>query len=418
MRVLHLVHQYLPEKSGGTELYTHWLSDALSRQGHQVAVFYRRNEAGVGVTLRTENEVGVWATWHDSLDPARRLLATFGDRPVEQAFAGVLAEIEPDVVHVQHLMGLPAALLGQLRQRQIPYVMTLWDFWWVCANAQLLTNYSQELCDGPQAFLNCARCALARSGRGQLWPALPLLAGPLAWRNQTLRQAVAGATRLIAPADFVRDWYGTHGLPAGKIVALPPGLDYPQLLPKTDQELGRPFRVGYVGGLSWQKGVHVLVEAFRQVDGPAELWIAGDTAFDPAYTNRLRQAADNRVRFLGQVNRDELWPMLAGLDVVVVPSLWYETFCFVVSEAFAAGLPVIASNLGVLAERVRDGVDGLLFPPGDTAALGHALGQLQRHPERLAQLGAGIRPPATMAEHTRDVVALYEQAIRSSKSAF
>jgi glycosyltransferase involved in cell wall biosynthesis len=410
VRILHLVHQYLPDKAGGTEFYTHWLAHELNGRGHQVSIFYRRSQEGTGMARRQEDGVTVWAAWNGLLDPRRRLTATFADRPIAQAFEQVLAETRPELIHVQHLMGLPAVMLQSLAQQRIPYLITLWDFWWVCANAQLLTNYSQEICDGPQAFLNCARCALARNGRSQWFlPALPLLAAPLAWRNRLLRQVLAHAHRLIAPAAFVRDWYAAHGAPLDKIVVAPPGLDYPKEIARSTAE--RPFRVGYVGGLSWQKGVHILVEAFQGLPGAAELWLAGDTTFDPQYVTRLRQLSDSRVNFLGQLDRGALWPMLAQVDVVVAPSLWYETFCFVVSEAFAVGVPVIVSDLGVLAERVVDGQDGLLVPPGDVDALRAALIRLQQSPALLAHLRAGIPPVRTMADHLQDVLALYDQAV-------
>jgi glycosyltransferase involved in cell wall biosynthesis len=411
MHILHLVHQYMPEKVGGVELYTQALAQALSRRGHQVGVFARLSADGVGLVSRLDDQVRVWNAWHGAFTPGGRFLSTFTDQPLVSAFQQVVSEARPDLVHVQHLMGLPAAVCHTLAQQRIPYVVTLWDFWWVCANAQLLTNYSQEICEGPAAFLNCARCALARSGHPNLWPALPVLAPPLAWRNHVLRRVLAGAARIIAPAPFVRDWYARHGVAADKVVVLPPGLDYPDAGPK---EAERPFRIGYIGGLSWQKGAHILVEAFAGLAGTAELWLAGDTGFDSAYVAHLRRLADSRVRFLGQIGRDALWHMLAQVDVVVVPSLWYETFCFVVSEAFAMGVPVIASDLGVLADRVRHEVDGLLTPPGDVAALRAALRRAQQEPALLARLRAGIGRPLTVAEHVTAVEALYGHVLTAA----
>jgi glycosyltransferase involved in cell wall biosynthesis len=99
--------------------------------------------------------------------------------------------------------------------------------------------------------------------------------------------------------------------------------------------------------------------------------------------------------------------MLRRLDVLVVPSVWYETFCFVISEAFVAGVPVVAFDLGVIAERIQDGRDGLLLPPGDWQALARTLCDLQQNPARLARLQAGIQPVRTMAEHGQEVEALF-----------
>jgi glycosyltransferase involved in cell wall biosynthesis len=411
MRILHLVHQYLPEHVGGTELYTHGLTQALAARHHDISLFHRRSAEGVGLEHRLENGINIWAAWNGNVHPGGRFLSTFGNQPLDQAFAQVRQKTNPDLVHVQHLMGLPTTLLRRLQKDRIPYVVTLWDFWWVCANAQLLTNYSQTLCTGPKAFMNCAKCALARMNKPQFTPALPFLAMPLGWRNKQLKTALMGAHRLIAPARFVRDWYAAHGMPAEKMVLAPPGLDYPAHVDRPEQERERPFRVGYIGGLSWQKGVHILVQAFRSLDENSQLWIAGDTSFDPDYTATLRRLAGPNVRFLGKLSRAEIWRTLARLDVVVVTSMWYETFCFVISEAFAMGVPVIASKLGVMAERVQDGVDGLLVPPGDVAALQQALHRLRQNPHLLAQLRAGIQPVPRLNDHVHDIETIYENVL-------
>ncbi len=407
MRILHLVHQYPPDNVGGTELYTVWLTRALQQQGHQVAVFHRRSAEGTGLSQRDDNGISIWSAWSGRFHPTNRLLSTFRNSDLLHAFQEVLTTFQPDIVHVEHLMGLPTQMLDYLTQQQIPYVVTLWDFWWVCANAQLLTNYSQEICNGPNLYLNCAKCALARANQPQFPLALPPLALPLAWRNGRLQHALQQASKLIAPAHFVKQWYVEHGLPADKIHVLPPGLDYPN---KPEVPPHDSFRVGYLGGLSWQKGVHVLVEAFAQLPETAELWIAGDTEFDPDYVNQLKHSG--RATFLGKLNRQAVWEMLAQLDVVVVPSLWYETFCFVVSEAFAMGVPVITNDLGVLGERVRHGVDGLLVTPGDVAQLTQALQTLHDDIDLQNQLRQNIPTIGTVAAHTTVIARLYHETLK------
>ncbi len=415
MRILHLVHQYLPDRVGGTELYTQWTSQALARRGHQVAVFYRRSAVGQGLEeRRDEAGVRIWAAWHGEADPNRRFLAVFGERILQTAFEAVLDASQPEVVHVEHLMGLPIGLVDAVRRRGLPFVITLWDFWWVCANAQLLTNYSQQICDGPAAYLNCARCAAARAGHAQLWPAWSPLAGLLACRNHLLRRAMAAAHRLIAPTGFVQRWYQEYGVDAGKLIVLPPGLEDCPAVPRAPSS-GRPLRIAYIGGLSWQKGVHVLVEAFGRLGGGAELWIGGDETADPAYVGRLRTAGGPGVRFLGRLSRDQVWTTLAQVDLVAVPTLWYETFSFIVSEAFTAGVPVIASRLGPLADRVRHDVDGLLVPAGDVEAWRAALRQIIDDPAYLERLRGGIQRPMSLTQHIDHLSEVYAKAISEAR---
>lgn len=415
MRILHVTHQYMPEYVGGVELYTRWLAHAQMQAGHEVSIFYRRNGEGTGLESRDEEGVRVWAAWRGPVTPVRRLRATFLEPSLVPLFEQVLNETRPDIVHVEHLMGLPVALIGALQRRQIPFVVTLWDFWWRCANAQLLTNYDQTVCPGPQShYRNCARCALARAGRPGWRVLSPFLTLLMAWRNHKLLRVLRAAAVLIAPTAFVEQWHVDHAAPRATLRVLTPGLEHPAALPLRRRGHDGNVRFLYVGGLSFQKGLHVLLEAFATVSGAAELWIAGDETFDPVYATRLRNLATPNVRFLGRLARPEVWAALVDADVVVVPSLWYETFSFLVSEGFVAGKPVLASCLGPLADRVRDGVDGLLLPPGDVVAWREALQQLVDVPDELARLQENVRPPFSLTEHEAALTSLYSQVIAES----
>ena len=415
MRILNLVHQFLPDKIGGTERYTQGIAHALAQRGHQMSIFYRRSAAGTGVERREDTGVMVWAAWSGVASPTRRFLATFGDTPIERTFGRVLDESRPDLVHVQHMMGLPAALLDALRRRRIPTVVTLHDYWWVCANAQLVTNYDQSICAGPRRdWFNCSRCALARGGADALRLAAPGVSPLLAVRERILRSGLERAARIIAPTEFVKTWYAAHGLRDAPVAVLPHGIEPPANVGA--QEARDPSglthaRFAYLGGLTWQKGVHVLVEAFNRLPAGAELWIAGDESADPAYAASLRASAGPGVRFFGTLTHAQVWDVLGQVDAVAVPSLWFETFSLIVHEAFAAGRPVIASGLGALAEVVRDGVDGLSAPPGDVDAWEDALRRMSDSPDLRHRLRAGIRPPLTLDEHVAKLEVTYADAL-------
>lgn len=406
MRILNLVHQYLPERVGGTELYTAAISHELANRGHAVTVFHPADRGAAGMNTRQDGNVTVFSANAGSITPLRRFLASYKHTTLPADFTQTLDRFAPDVVHIQHMMGLPPSIVGAVRERGIPYVITLHDFWWRCANAQLFTNYSEQVCAGPSAtFLNCAHCAIARAGHPHLLPALPFVALVMARRNSALRPVIAGASRLLAPTEFVRRWYVSHGLPPDKVEVLPLALPYPSEIQRRDEV--RPFRAAYIGGLALQKGVHVLIEAFGRLNGDAELWIIGDETTDPDYSRRLHELASSQVRFFGRLNRDEVWEALARVDVVAVPTLWYETYSFIISEAFVAGLPVLASRLGPLADRVRDGIDGHQLPPGDVNAWRAALQALRDSPVSLANLRAGVRPPDSLPTHADQLEALF-----------
>lgn len=416
MRILHVVHQYVPDHVAGTELYTQMVARRLVDAGHEAAVFTPLNRDGVfSGQPALEGGVRVYRVPVGARGATGVFLSTFGRRALSEAFATVLANEQPDVVHLQHLMGVPAAI-GAASLTIAPTVISLHDYWYGCANGQLLTNDTERICDGPSpGFGNCGRCAAARGG---LPPALgPLFAPLMRRRNALLRPIFAGAARVLAPNAFVRDIYATMGFPTEHVVINPLGLDAPADLGQrlAARRAGRPpgpLRLGYVGSISRQKGIHVLVEA---LDGLPEvavtLDIYGDMGVFPDYAAAVRALArHSAIRFNGLIAREQLWDALGELDVLVMPTLWYEASPATIREAFAAGLPLVASALGAPGSMVRHGVDGLLFPPGDVAALREALRGLIERPERVAQLRAGIGPVRTVGDHVAQIVATYEQA--------
>ncbi|MFZ0543899.1 MAG: glycosyltransferase family 4 protein [Candidatus Promineifilaceae bacterium] len=418
MRILHLVHQYLPEKIGGTELYTRALAQRQAAAGHDVSIFSPSVTAKNWPEPTLEGGVWVYRRPLGQRSPAAVFQATFRQPDITEAFQRLLEKTQPDLVHIQHLMGLPVSLVNVLKANAVPYVITLHDYWYICANAQLLTNYDSTICDGPNWWLNCAHCALARAGKETLAFLRPAVAPLMAFRNFRLKAALDQASRLIAPTHFVRETYDQLGIAPEKIIVIPHGIQPPENGRSPQPKETNVLRVVYIGGLAPQKGVHILVEAINDLaEGLAALKIYGDMSAFPEYVAALQaQVHRLNIQFYGRLPHEALWDVLAQSDVVVVPSLWYETASLIIQEAFAAGVPVIASDIGALRERVRDGVNGFLFPPGDAAVLSRLLADLSRYPDKLAQLTAQIQPVYTIDQHQQAVEETYQLVLSQSSA--
>lgn len=416
MRILHLVHQFAPHFVGGTELNTAGLAEQQVKQGHDVAVFVPAPiERKDGDTLHVADEgcgrvyrvaVGqrsATAVFRDTLAP---------DGPIAQGLAQVLADFRPELIHIQHLMGMPVRAIGKILQvYEAPVVVTLLDFWWVCANAQLLTNDTEQICAGPDLFLNCGRCAAARAN---LPAAMGVAVAPIfGLRNRWLRPILAHADGVFAPTRFTADWYSTrigfdHPVQVIPLGFEPPKANEPQVKPKA---AAGPLKLAYVGGLSQQKGVHVIIEAINQLeDVDLTLTVGGDESKFPGYVAQLKGAADERVTFRGKISPAAVRELMAESDLLLVPSVWYETYAIVVSEAFAAGIPVMVSDLGALAERMDEGVNGFKVQAGDVAAWAEAIGRVANNRQRVAEMGRKRPEPFTMADHYATVMLLYKEA--------
>lgn len=328
-----------------------------------------------------------------------------------------MLEIEqPDVIHIEHLMGLPLSFVADLNERGIPYVVSLHDYWYVCANAQLLTNTDQTVCRGPDAqALNCARCALARSGYQGASGGAPLLAPIMDRRNRQAIAVLQNAGCSIAPTRFVRDCYSSIApgdleievLPHG--IALPPEATKKSLVERIQPGRKGRLRVGYIGSVAPQKGVHVLVKAVNMLpEADVSLTIYGGLDAFPEYTTALESMIDRPgIDLAGTLDREALWRAIADFDVVVLPTLWYETSVLVIDEVNALGVPVVGSDIGVMSERIKDGVNGRLFAPGDAAALRNILVELVADPAAISEWRRQIGPVHTIDEHIRALEEIY-----------
>ncbi len=169
---------------------------------------------------------------------------------------------------------------------------------------------------------------------------------------------------------------------------------------------------GFLGSLAWQKGVHVLVEAFNRLSPAAALTIYGSDSAFPEYAAQVKAAARHpHLRFAGSLDYRHVGAALRQMDCLVAPSVWYENSPLVIQEAFAVGLPVVASRLGALTEKVQEGVTGYLFAPGDSADLARVLQRLVEEPARLQALRAAIAPGPDIHAHAWEIAEIYHRLI-------
>ena len=417
MRLVLPVHKFPPESLGGTEIYTRTLASALVQAGHTVAVFYPSITVQQLTPDVTAEGILRWraplAVTRAAEGPIHQFWHTFRDQAIETAFTTFLQEYQPDLVHFQHVQGVSARLIEQAVGR--PRLATLHDYWYFCANSQLIRPDRQP-CPGPSwGCHNCVDCATARADLVRLRRLRPLVALPFAYRNVYLRRLVNQIDRFIAPSEFLRQQYLGQGWPAAKLVTLENGMDRRRLVDAPDLDLPTPParpHFGFIGSLAWQKGVHILVEAFNQLPHHAALTIYGSDSAFPDYGAELRRLARHpHIRFAGPIGFEGVGAALRQFDALIVPSLWYENSPLVIQEAYVMGVPVIASRIGALSEKVQEQKTGLLFPPGDSAALAALLQGLIDQPAQLQPLRHGIQPPPTIEEHTAQIIRLYEEQL-------
>ena len=439
MRVLFAAHQFFPESRAGVELVTLGLAKELKARGHEPFVLAAKRSLPGGLRpYETEDYeydgIPVRRVGRPEEGPARPYRLNYRNEKMAEKAREYALEVEPDVVHAMHLQGLSASIVPTFKDLGLPVVFTAADFWTVCPVVDL-RRHDGAMCEGPETH-HCVRCVAARNPdprvrrRADLPGAAVRAAGLLSRtplvrfsgalrqvadvreRPARIRERVEGVDRLLAYTRLTEDLLSRNGVGAGNALVSPYGIDGDRL-----GEAGArrgpsgTLRVGFVGTLAPHKGPDLLVEAFRTLpsDLDATLRVHGGGEGYEEYVEELRALAggDGRISLPGPFPREELGEVLAGTDVLVVPSRWYENGPGVVFEAFAAGAPVVATDLGGMSEFVRHGENGLLFRLDDADDLARQLRRLVEEPGLLARLKGGIRPVKTVGEYVGELEEVY-----------
>ena len=427
MRVLFVTASYLPESVGGVELHIAGLARALIEAGHEPFVFARTGQPGLAHLQTARDDVdGVPVVrLANTFEDATTLPMLYAHEGIADAFEAVLDELRPDVVHVHHLTCLSTRILDRLAARGVPTVMTLHDFWMGCPRGQRITAGLQTC---PEIKLErCVTCLR------ELWPHLlgkdPAPDAPdeeraahdraqLEQYHATMRTVLGGVDALVTPSDFMRRMFEAYGVPAGRVRVVANGLPTASYAGLERRRAGSgPLRIGFIGSVLPSKGVHLLMEAFRRLGDPLglSLHIWGEVLpfhNDRTYGERLealRSGFETAITLHGRYANDDLPQILAELDVLVVPSLWYEAFALTIREAFLAGVPVVTANHGAMAEAVEHGRTGLLFETGDVASLAGCLRRLADDPALREALAAAARGQVRdEADAAAELQGLYE----------
>jgi glycosyltransferase involved in cell wall biosynthesis len=330
---------------------------------------------------------------------------------VRTRFEDVLDGLRPEVVHVQHLLGLSADIIESARARSIPAVVTLHDLWFQCPMVHLGPRDRHPT--GTMWGTACLWHAMVRRPRRLASLArhggLPSAFADALRRPAALRHQLELAGAVVAPSQFVIDEFIRFGTSPQKLRLLPHATELPRRV--APQAVGRPVRFGFVGAVAPHKGVDVLCRAFRGLEGGATLSIHGPGP-NPGYLRRAVRSLGPNMRYEGPFDASEAASVYDSFDVLVVPSIVGESFSLTALEAQVRGLPVIASRIGALPERITSGRDGILVPPGDAHALGDAMRALQ-DPEEVRRLAAAITPPPPMSSYLVQLETIYQDVVSS-----
>lgn len=414
LKVLHLCHNHPSLHPGGTEIFAGDLHRQLARTDGVESLFigcvdrnHRQQRPGTvfqGIG-RQRDEMLMWTGHFDHF-----YLSQIDLHGIVPELSELLREVRPDIVHFHHLLLMGVEILFLVRRvlPQAGIILSLHDYYSICAHdGQMVTTGERRLCNAatPDA---CHRC----------FPQIETEQFVL--RERHLKTHLSVVDRFLAPSEFLRRRHIAWGLAPDRVQVMRNARPLATVAPhRAVPRGGARNRFGYFGNLSPNKGVLVLLEAARLLQarrpGSFRLDIFGGAPFQSdafrADLNLALERAGDAVRWHGAYQAEDLAGLMGNVDWVVTPSQWWENAPLVIDEAFGHRRPVIASDIGGMAEAVEHERNGLTFRVGDAMALADSLERAIAEPQLWKRLVAGIKPRRTLETCVEEHLAVYSDLV-------
>ena len=408
LRVLVVSHGHPALSRGGAEIAAHEL---FTRLGEQHDAWYLgcnrasvHHKAGASISQPfSEREYLYSPGEFDWFKFANH------DPKFPEAFRELLSELRPDVVHFHHYLdfGVEAFLHVRETLPDCRIVVTLHEYLAICHHyGQMVTRSSHALCHEATP-VRCGRCFSDIS------------ATDFFLRKQYIQRFFALVDRFIAPSEFLSRRYVEWGIAESRIAVLENVIRTPAqpvAQPAAPKRLeAMPLRIGFFGQVSMLKGINVVFEAAAMLAEAKNFNIVFDIhgdhsgqppEFQKDFLERLAKAGRN-VKFHGPYEPQRVDGLMRSVDLVLVPSIWWENSPVVIQEALRNRRPIVCSDIGGMAEKVRDGVDGFTFSAGNAVSLVAQLTRLHKAPEKLQEMEQSMRCAADAGVCTEEHVALY-----------
>jgi glycosyltransferase involved in cell wall biosynthesis len=361
-----LVHNYYRQR-GGEDVVFELERDLLRSNGHSVVEYCRSNYEISELTTIGKIAAAKTTIWADDSN---------------SDFRSILRHQKYDVIHVHNTFPrISPSIYWACREAGVPVVQTLHNYRLLCPSANFFRD--SHICR------ECAEHGIWRGVRHGCYRASRRATATVAIMLTVHRWSHTWTTcvdRYIAPSNFARRQFIAAGLPAEKVV-IKPNFVYPDPGGRTE---ARDFVV-YLGRLSEEKGLATLLSAWKLLDGRVPLMIIGDGPLRATLQAQADREGVSGVEFRGQLGRVEALALLKSARFLVLPSECYETFGLTIAEAYACGVPVIASSLGALGEIVEPGRTGLSFRAGNVSELTKKVSWAWKHPEAMVAMGRAAR---------------------------
>ncbi|MBM3095123.1 glycosyltransferase [Ensifer sp. T173] len=423
LRVLVISHAHPSFSLGGAEIASHNLHRGLNAMEGVESVYLaaaspplQRHASSALMSARLPQEEVLFHT--DAYDHFH--LANEDVESIERDLLRFVRDVKPDVIHFHHVLGFGLEALYAVRSAlpDAAILLTLHEFVPICHNhGQMVKRPTGQLCEqaSPTACNSC-------------FPDIP--ASRFLRREALVRAMLLDMVdAFVAPSAFLAKRYAEWGIDRQRIHVIENGIMGEEATPVRElaRSDARRNRFAFFGQMTPFKGVDVLIDAIGRV--PDEIW--GDDAYlmifganlerQPvefqARMKKLIERAGRRVRFYGSYQNADLPKLMRSVDWVIFPSIWWENSPVVIQEALLHRRPIICSDIGGMAEKVRDGADGLHFRAGNGQHLADRIVEVLNDDTVWDRLRSSMRGPFSSKDCAREHLGVYRSLLREKDGA-
>ena len=397
MKILKVIHGFPPDYMAGSEIYSYHLVKELINQNIETFVFTRvenefhkqhhiYEELHEGIPILRVNKPKKDYLYHDK----------FYDETLDEIFRAYLKKVNPDIVHFGHLSHLSTSLIKIVKEFGIPIIYTIHDFWLYCVKGQLI-NKQKEICSGP-SVQNCTSCSPYVVNQQEV-----------SETTKHMMETIDNVDIFISPSHTLRDFFINQGVNSNKIKYLKYGFNTKKIIyNKKGFASDTKINFGFMGRVIPTKGIKVLVDVFNELPNE-NLSIYGGIGAQKRFLET------KNINFKGGYDNNTINDVLQDIDVLIVPSIWYENAPLVIQEAFLAGIPVITSDLGGMSELVINNENGFTFDVGSKTHLKEIILKIINDPTILNRLKNSRDIVVDIKDDTKEIINIYKQAINEIK---
>jgi glycosyltransferase involved in cell wall biosynthesis len=468
MKILLVTDGRYPEYVNGVSIYIHYLAQEMVKNGQEIYIFHHIKSGFLKrpkIIQTRKNGIMYYGLDNSPVAFSEALIhpqRNCREKKIEGIFTDLLKQINPDIVHFHEFHRTPSYCIDICKEQNIPAIVTLHDYWFICPRLQLLT-LDEYICEGPDKGKNCAvNCLAGDSFTRQyrkmitMLPDGHLLKGIKKLRNiykkikgrhlgqasslpgekkkladkkdnrlidsfrlreTGVKKSLLKADRILAVSTSVKETFEKHGINHNKITVNQLGVKSVDWTEKKVRHFTQyPIRFGFLGHLGPLKGAQLVLDAVKTISPEkAEFLFFGGGSDEALYDFKKSTKDLVNCKYMGRYDYGSIDDIFDCFDILIIPSICMETLGMTGLEAQAAGIPVIASDIGGMKDYIRHGINGVLFPPGDVNALTGCINRILENPSQIGKMSDQAINPRTISEDYGTVMSIYEDLIKNKK---